>query len=179
MRKLILQMSVTHIMGSRTFHDMAAFWPSSTEPFAAPMNEIPKVVFSRKSGPLTPDLKLTTAALKDAGQARSAELRSDREAQAAAASWSKAGIANGDLSEEIAYLKQQSGKDILAHGGAGFARSLVKSRLIDEYRLIVHPVAIGKGLPLFADLSEPLPLGLVSATAFRSGAVAQIYRPKA
>jgi dihydrofolate reductase len=131
----------SHIMGSRTFHDMAAFWPSSIEPFAAPMNEIPKVVFSRKSGPLTPDLKLTTAALKDTGQARSGELRSDREAQAAAASWSKAGIANGDLSEEIAYLKQQSGKDILAHGGAGFARSLVKSWLIDEYRLIVHPVA--------------------------------------
>jgi dihydrofolate reductase len=37
-----------HIMGSRTFRDMAAYWPSSTEPFAAPMNEIPKVVFSKR-----------------------------------------------------------------------------------------------------------------------------------
>jgi hypothetical protein len=36
-----------HIMGRATYHDMAAYWPNSTEPFAAPMNEIPKVVFSR------------------------------------------------------------------------------------------------------------------------------------
>src|SRR5882762_6043023 len=38
-----------HIMGSRTFYDMAAYWPYSTEPFAAPMNEIPKMVFSKKA----------------------------------------------------------------------------------------------------------------------------------
>ena len=39
-----------HIMGSRTFHDMAAYWPTSTEVFAPPMNEIPKAVFSRQGG---------------------------------------------------------------------------------------------------------------------------------
>lgn len=38
-----------HIMGSHTYQDMAAYWPSSTEPFAAPMNEIPKIVFSQGS----------------------------------------------------------------------------------------------------------------------------------
>lgn len=168
----------THIMGSRTFQDMAAYWPSSTEPFAAPMNGIPKVVFTRKSGPLTPNINLATAALRDAGQARVAELKSDRDTQAATASWRNASIANGNLADEIARLKQQPGKDILAHGGAGFARSLIQARLIDEYRLVVHPVAIGKGLPLFSDLSEPLYLGLVSTTVFRSGAVALVYRPK-
>jgi dihydrofolate reductase len=41
--------SGVHVMGSRTFHDMAAYWPYSTDPLAAPMNEIPKVVFSRKT----------------------------------------------------------------------------------------------------------------------------------
>ena len=37
-----------HIMSSRTYHDMAAYWPASTEPFAAPMNEIPKIGFSKE-----------------------------------------------------------------------------------------------------------------------------------
>jgi dihydrofolate reductase len=46
---------------------------------------------------------------------------------------------DGDLTEEIARLKRQPGKDILAHGGAGFARALSERRLIDEYRLFVHP----------------------------------------
>src|SRR5277367_6403185 len=54
-----------HLMGRKTFNDMAAYWPNSTEIFAAPMNEIPKIVFSRKGfSPSQPGE--TTAALKDA-----------------------------------------------------------------------------------------------------------------
>ena len=52
-----------HIMGSRTFQDMAAYWPTSTEPFAPPMNEIPKAVFSRTGTIAT---AATTRALEDA-----------------------------------------------------------------------------------------------------------------
>src|SRR5512133_4377455 len=55
-----------HIMGSRTFHDMAAYWPYSTEPFAAPMNEIPKVVFSGRRIIEPSDTDQTTPAFKDA-----------------------------------------------------------------------------------------------------------------
>ena len=55
-----------HIMGSRTFHDMASYWPTSDEPFAAPMNEIPKVVFTRKGFIEQTSDELTTNALKDA-----------------------------------------------------------------------------------------------------------------
>ncbi|GIL41215.1 dihydrofolate reductase family protein [Roseiterribacter gracilis] len=83
-------------------------------------------------------------------------------------------VANGDLATEIARLKQQDGKDILAHGGAGFAQSLIKLGLVDEYRLVVHPVALGAGLPLFPALMD---LQLVSATSFASGTVAKVYRP--
>ena len=43
-----LSQAGAHLMGRRTFHDMAAYWPSSTVAFAAPMNDIPKIVFSRK-----------------------------------------------------------------------------------------------------------------------------------
>ena len=158
-----------HIMGSRTFRDMAAYWPTSTEPYAAPMNEIPKVVFSR-SGQLP---SATTQALADARRQRTEEATS----AAALSSWSNAEIASGDLASEIARLKQQPGKPILAHGGASFARSLVRHGLVDEFRLLVHPVALGRGLALFADLDRLLDLRLISATAFDGGAIAHVYRP--
>ena len=83
----------------------------------------------------------------------------------------------GDLAEEVAKLKAQEGKPIIAHGGASFARSLVAEGLIDQYDLLVHPVALGKGLPVFSDLAMPRPLKLMSSRAFPAGSVAQIYRP--
>jgi dihydrofolate reductase len=74
-------------------------------------------------------------------------------------------------------LKNEPGKEILAHGGARFARSLVQSGLIDEYRLLVHPVALGRGQPLFSDLATSLDLTLVSSMPFSAGTVANIYQP--
>ena len=166
-----LRQAGVHIMGSRTFRDMAAYWPTSTEPFAAPMNEIPKLVFSRKGlGGAS-----TTRALADATRLR--EEGAAGRGLSGASSWTNPGIASGDLATEIATLKQQPGKPILAHGGAGFARSLVRQRLVDEYRLLIHPVALGRGLPLFSDLVTPLEFTLADATSFASGAVAHIYQP--
>ncbi len=148
-----------HAMGSRTFYDMAKYWPTSTDSLAAPMNDIPKVVFTRQAS-----LDLT------AGEKPAALASSN------AASWTESQIVNGDLTTEIGRLKQQSGKDIVAHGGASFAQSLVRLGLIDEYRLLVHPVVLGAGLPLFAELPSPLDLHLVSTSIFRSGVAAHVYR---
>jgi dihydrofolate reductase len=163
-----------HIMGSRTFHDMAAYWPISTEVFAPPMNQIPKAVFSRQ-GPAILKAVNTTAALRDAranaGTGQSAKL------QPGAESWAEAYVASGDVAEEVAKLKAQEGKPIVAHGGASFARSLITRGLVDQYNLLVHPVALGKGLPVFTDLAMPRPLRLMSSKAFPAGAVAQTYRP--
>ena len=163
-----------HIMGSRTFHDMAAYWPTSTEVYAPPMNQIPKAVFSRQ-GPAILKAANTTAALRDAranaGTGQPAAL------QPGAESWAEAYVASGDLAEEVAKLKARDGKPIIAHGGAGFARSLVARGLVDQYDLLVHPVALGKGLPIFSDLAGPRPLRLMSSKAFPLGSVAQIYRP--
>ncbi|MBV8804964.1 MAG: dihydrofolate reductase family protein [Sinobacteraceae bacterium] len=162
-----------HIMGSRTFHDMAAYWPTSTEVFAPPMNQIPKAVFSKQGTSILSGSN-TTAALRDAR----ASARSEQGAlQPGADSWAQAYVATGDLSEEIAKLKAQDGKPIIAHGGASFARSLVALGLVDQYDLLVHPVALGKGLPLFAALPAPRMLKLLSSTTFPRGSVAQIYRP--
>jgi dihydrofolate reductase len=155
-----------HAMGSQTFYDMVSYWPTSTEPFAAPMNEIPKAVFSRKGlDPARP----TSGAARDAVRQRKETAETP-----ALATWTDVPVYTGDLAEEIARLKAQPGKDIVAHGGAGFAQSLVQTGLIDEYMLLVHPVALGEGLRLFP---QRVNLRLVSVTAFPKGAVAHVYQP--
>ncbi|QOF73962.1 dihydrofolate reductase family protein [Aminobacter sp. SR38] len=150
-----------HIKGSRTFHGMAAWWPTSTDQFAAPMNQIPKAVFSRRGPPILANA--TTATTRAAPQA-------------GAESWAQPYVASGDLAEEIARLKAQQGKPIVAHGGVSFARSLVAGGLVDRFALLVVPVALGQGLPLFSELAAPARFELVSSRAFPGGAVAQIYR---
>jgi len=74
-------------------------------------------------------------------------------------------------------VKAQEGKPIIAHGGASFARGLFARGLVDQYDLLVHPVALGKGLPVFSDLAMPRPLKLMNSKAFPGGSVAKIYRP--
>lgn len=148
-----------HIMGSRSFRDMASFWPTSILVFAPPMNQIPKAVFS-KQGPAVLKAAAATGPL-----------------QPGAESWAQAYVASGDLAQEIARLKAADGKPIIAHGGASFARSLIAQNLVDEYVLGIHPIALGKGLPIFSGLPAPRPLKLVSSKAFPRGSMVQIYRP--
>lgn len=173
-----LRQAGVHIMGSRTYQDMAAYWPFSNEPFAAPMNEIPKIVFSKKGFIGSPNKELTTAAFKDAflynnkGSLISSGAKSVFEVD-----WANSKVMGGNLVEDIDQLKKEPGKDILAHGGAGFAQSLVKCGLIDEYRLVIHPVALGSGLPLFSALNKPVDMELVSSIKFNSGVIANVYHP--
>lgn len=157
-----------HAMGSRTYHDMVAYWPKSTDPLAAPMNEIPKIVFSKR-GIVDPHSAQPTRALADATRARPIT--------ASGSTWESPRVASGELAEEIGRLKAEGGKDIMVHGGASFARSVAASGLVDEYVLITHPVALGNGLPLFSGLPRPVALRLVSATPFAGGTVAHVYRP--
>ena len=133
-----------HVMGSVTYRGMAAHWPSSTEPYAEPMNRIPKIVFS---------------------------------ANLTEADWGEVRVVSIDPATEIARLKRESGKDLLAHGGARFAQYLIRSKLIDEYWLVVHPVAVGSGLRLFPDLAAPIRLRLIDRTAFKSGVTAMTFQP--
>jgi dihydrofolate reductase len=132
-----------HLMGRNTYEEMASFWPKSTADYAAPMNEIPKVVFSK-------DLE-----------------RAD---------WPESRIARGDLAEELATLKGDFDKDLIAWGGASFAQSLARNGLVDEYRLTVHPVAVADGEPLFKNLAAPVRLRLVESQPFSSAAL-QVYEP--
>ena len=95
-----------HLVGAATYARWASFWPGAAGPFAAPMNEIPKVVFSNSL---------------------------------ASADWGEATIETG---------------------------------LIDEYRLVVHPVILGAGEHLF---TSPLTINPVSTAAFSGGAVAHVF----
>ena len=93
------------------------------------------------------------------------------------AEWAGSRIARGDLGEEIAALKGESDGDIMAHGGAAFVQAMSRLGLIDEYRLVILPVALGNGLPLFKDLAKPLRVDLAEAKSFPDGTVIHVYRP--
>jgi dihydrofolate reductase len=144
------------IMGRKSFEVMAPYWPTATGPFAAPMNEIPKAVFTKKGF---------------------AGIQPGAVQSPAAASWADARVFDGDLAEGIRELKAGQGKPIIALGGAGFMRSLITTGLIDEYHLFVHPVALGSGLPIFTDLAIPLYLKLVDVKSFPGGVMAKTYHP--
>jgi dihydrofolate reductase len=129
-----------HLMGATTYAGWAGYWPGASGPFAKPMNEIPKVVFSDSL---------------------------------ASADWGETTIATGDLAAAITRLKQErSGGYLLAHGGVRFARSLVETGLIDEYRLVIHPVVLGAGERIFL---APLTIEPMSTTVFSGGAVAHVF----
>ncbi|MEI9940330.1 MAG: dihydrofolate reductase family protein [Pseudomonadota bacterium] len=166
-------------MGRKTFETMASYWPSSTNPFAAPMNSIPKLVFTR-SGKVDFDA-ISSAARAQSHQAADADDEkkklshaSPEETKKNQKSWHDPIIAT-DLGAEIARQKARPGQPLIAYGGASFARELIKQDLIDEYRLVVHPVALGRGLPIFDGLEQLRALKLISSSTFPSGATARIF----
>ena len=92
------------------------------------------------------------------------------------AEWDETRIASGVLADDIDLLKREPGGVILAHGGQRFIDSLIREHLIDEYRLVLHPVVIGHGTSLFRALEAPLRLDLVEARTFPSGTAIHTYR---
>ena len=86
-------------------------------------------------------------------------------------------LVRGDLGKAVVQLKQQSGKGLFV-GGVQLPQALADLGLIDEYEFIVHPMLAGHGPTLFAGLSKPVDLKLVSRLEFDSGAVAMRYEPR-
>lgn len=78
---------------------------------------------------------------------------------------------------EIEALKQEDEKNIVLFAGADIAESFIKNQLIDEFRIIVNPVGLGNGTPLFQNLLEPLKLELSATKLFNCGNVLLIYKP--
>ena len=86
-------------------------------------------------------------------------------------------LVRGDLRKAVRQLKQEPGKGLLL-GGVKLPLALAELGLIDEYEFVVHPNLAGHGPTLFAGLSKPLDLKLVSRLQLGSGAVAMRYEPR-
>ncbi len=91
--------------------------------------------------------------------------------------WNNSKLIGGNVAEEIAELKRQPGGDISISGSGTLVRSLLKDGLIDELRLMVHPVVVGSGKRLFGDGLNQLPLELVESKTLSTGVVYLTYRP--
>ncbi len=90
--------------------------------------------------------------------------------------WENTTLAKGDLTKEIATLKNASGNDIIAYGGASFVSSLIQNDLVDEFHLLVNPAALGTGMPIFNALNSTRQFVLETSRAFSCGIVLIKYR---
>lgn len=91
--------------------------------------------------------------------------------------WNNSRLIKGNVVEEITRLKQEPGQDILVGGSGELVQTLMQHNLVDEYKLMVHPVVLGGGKRLFRDGSAMQVLRLVESKAFSSGVVLLTYEP--
>jgi dihydrofolate reductase len=132
------------IFGRVTYEGMAAYWKNADNENATTaklMNSIPKLVFSKT---LKKDDPIVTG-------------------------WNNTTLINGNASTEISRLKSQDGKDMYVFGSADLCTTLINDDLIDEYRLGVAPVILGRGTPLFKQGVTSRKLSVVSTQQLSSG----------
>lgn len=141
----------TVVLGRVTYELMSGHWPSQTEassPGANRMNNTPKVVFSRT--------------LKKAEWGK----------------YDNATIVNEGAAEKVAKMKQQPGKNMVIYGSANLVQGFTQMGLIDEYQLLVHPILLGAGKPLFPALPKAVSLKLIRTESFKNDVVVLYYQPK-
>ncbi len=138
----------TILFGRVTYQDFAPYWPTSTdEPFASHINNTPKYVVS------------TTLDKVEWGK------------------WEKPTLINDNLAKEITKLKTQPGKNIGVSGSPTLVRSLLQDDLLDELKLMIHPVVVGKGKRLFTEDVDLKRLQLVDSKVTGTGVVIVTYQP--
>ena len=91
--------------------------------------------------------------------------------------WNNSTVLKGDLAEEIAKLKQDHEGDIVVHGSARLAQTLLDHGLVDELRLMIYPVVLGSGKRLFGGTSDKKPLKLVDSKIVGDGVAILVYQP--
>lgn len=92
--------------------------------------------------------------------------------------WNNSILIKDNVNEEVLSLKQKPGKDMVIFGSGTLVSSFAQSGLIDEYRLIVNPILLGKGNPQFKDIHNRINLRLLEARTFKCGNVILCYTPK-
>ncbi len=91
--------------------------------------------------------------------------------------WNNSTLIKENVAEEVSKLKQQPGQDVLIYGSADLVHTLMQHDLIDEYRIMVHPVVVGSGKRLFRDGSDTKVLRLVETRMLGPDVVVLSYRP--
>lgn len=138
------------LMGRVTYQEFAPYWPTATdEPFASHINNTPKYVVS------------TTLENVEWGKWDKPKLIKD---------------AKG-LAKEIGNLKQKPGKNIGVSGSPTLVRSLLQEDLLDELKLMVHPVIVGPGKRLFMETGDLKKLQLVDSKVTGTGVAILTYQP--
>ena len=94
------------------------------------------------------------------------------------AEWNNTRVIKDHIAEEITKLKQQPGKDMALFGSANLMATLMQLDLIDEHRIMLNPLVLGKGIPLFQGLKDPIKFKLVDTRTFRSGNILLYYQPE-
>jgi dihydrofolate reductase len=138
-----------HLYGRRLYEAMR-YWETAEENPSAPEHELEFARIWKD----TPKIVFSKTLEKVEGNAR---------------------LVRDNVAEEVARLKEEPGKE-LAVGGAGLASTFMKLRLIDEYRLFVSPVVLGRGTPYFPALDERINLELVETRTFGSRVVYLRYQ---
>lgn len=144
----ILRATGTMLLGRKTYELFVSYWPTADEPGSNELNMMDKVVFSR-----TLD-------------------------KVAWGEWGKVRLVKDNITEEVARLKAQPGKDMVIFAGAGIISTFRKLDLIDEYRLLLHPVVLGSGKPLFEAVDQPFNLKLLRTEPLQDGVVLLTYQPE-
>lgn len=139
----------TFLFGRVTYDMMANFWPTPAGRSANP-------VFAESLNN-TPKIVFSTTLKK--------------------ADWQNTEVVKELTKEEILNLKQLPGKNMMIFGSGTIVEQLTKLGLIDEYQLMVNPVVLGKGKPLFKDTTGKINLKLVKTKTFKSGIVLLRYQP--
>jgi len=89
--------------------------------------------------------------------------------------WARSTVLSGDLGRNVRDLKRRTGKDIVVTGSITLVHALIALGLVDEYRLFVYPVVLGRGARLFEDATDVPSLELVDSRSFASGVVLTTY----
>jgi dihydrofolate reductase len=144
-----LKSGSTLLFGRVTYEQMASFWP-------------------------TPDA-LKNAPVMAEGMNKADKIVFSRTMKKA--DWNNTRLVKDNMLEEVRKMKQLPGKDMAVLGSGSISSQLAAAGLIDEYQLMVDPVLLGNGTPIFKDLPHKLDLKLTTARTFKSGVVLLCYQP--
>src|SRR4051794_7838047 len=134
------------LTGRRTFEQMREYWPKQTDDTTGISDYLNRV-----------PKYVVSRTLEEPG-------------------WEPTTVLRGPLDEDVAALKAAPGADIVVTGSMTLVHGLIAAGLVDEYRLFVYPVVVGRGTRLFDDATNVPPLELIESRAFASGVVLLRYR---